>query len=93
MNKVVTRYHNLRDGILSEAYLNEQIDARQALLGDAIDRNFAIWGYTFHEHLVRHENGLHTNPKSYDEAIGQLRKSMHTRLLYLDEHFADLYKN
>lgn len=93
VNKVVTRYHDLRDGILSEAYLNEQIDARQALLGDAIDRNFAIWGYTFYEHLVRHENGLHTNPKSYDEAIGQLKKSMHTRLLYLDEHFADLYKN
>ena len=91
VDKVIARYRSLREGILSEAYLNEQIDVQQALLGDAIDRNFAIWGYTFHEHLVRHENGLHTNPKSYEEAIGQLKKAIHTRLYYLDEHITDLY--
>lgn len=90
VEKVIARYRTLREGIFSETYLNEQIDAQQALLGDAIDRNFAIWGYTFYEHLVRHENGYHMNPASYDEAIAQLKKAIHTRLTELDEHITEL---
>lgn len=92
VDKVVARYRELRDGILSEDRLYAQIDAQRALLGDAIDRNFAIWGYTFYEHLVRHENGLHTNPKNYEEAITQLKKAIHTRFDFLDAHMTDLYE-
>ena len=41
--RLAARWAELRAGELSDAALNARIDAAQAILGDAIDRNFEVW--------------------------------------------------
>ena len=47
IHQVIYRYRQLRAGILSDervsAYIQEVVD----YLGPAVDRNFAVWGYSF----------------------------------------------
>ena len=93
VDQVVHRYRELRRDILSDECLYEQIDSYVEELGGAIDRNYAIWGYSFFEKLVVDENELHTNPASYEEAVEQLKKSMHARLSFMDSHITKLYEN
>ena len=65
----------------------EQIDLQPEdtlyVLGDAIDRNFEKWGYTFEE-----KYGLlqpaERNLSSYAEALDQLRSYIHVRGEWLD---------
>lgn len=92
VDKVVKRYRELRTGILSEEYLYQQIDTYRKELGDAIDRNFVVWGYTFRDSFLSHKTEHHIDPTSYDEAIELLKKSIHTRFVFLDEHIEDLYE-
>ncbi len=47
VNKVITRYQELRKGILSETRLNAYLDDTIAWLGSAVDRNWEVWGHTF----------------------------------------------
>lgn len=47
MEKVITRYHQLRKGILSEEAVESYIAGVQSYLGPAIERNFEKWGYRF----------------------------------------------
>ncbi len=93
VDKVVARYQELRQGVLAEEYLCEQIDNYVAELGDAVVRNYAVWGYSFYDDLIVDENELHMNPTSYEEAIEQLKKSIHKRLLFLDGNIGRLYDN
>lgn len=77
---------------MSEEYLYGQIDAYVAELGDAKERNFAIWGYSFYSKLLTDTNALHRNPADYEDAIRQLKDAIHTRLSYLDDHITELYE-
>ena len=87
VEKVTDRYRQLRGGVLSEDYLNAYIDDTVRFLGDAVDRNYEVWGYTFKE-----TNELATlepeerNPKSYEEAIKQLKDAIHKRGEWMDKH-------
>ena len=84
------RYKELRQDILSEEHIYALIDKYQAELGDAIERNFAIWGYTFDESFTNEEEReLH----SYEEAVEQLKRTIRERLAFMDEHLEDLYEN
>lgn len=91
VDKVVKRYKELRQSTLSEEHIYHRIDAYAQELGDAVERNFAIWGYTFWDDFMVEETELHADPKSYEEAIAMLKKSITSRFLYLDEHITDLY--
>lgn len=88
---VVERYALLRQGVLSEEYLWEQMECCQEELGPAIERNFAVWGYTFYDDMVFGENELHYNPTNYEEATEQFQNSLHARFIFMDEHITDLY--
>ncbi|MBQ4283909.1 MAG: CotH kinase family protein [Lachnospira sp.] len=92
VDKVIARYKELRKGILSDEYFNRQIDLYKAELGEAVERNFAVWGYTFYDNLLSSENELHKNAKSYDEAIMQLKNSFKARVEFLDNNIGDLYE-
>ena len=92
VDKVVERYWELREGILSEEYLYQNIDSYAEELGAAKERNFAVWGYTFYDDLLADEKEVHINPRSYEEAILQLKNSIHKRLSLLDENITDLYQ-
>ena len=81
---VIKRYRELRKSYLSEEYLFNYIDETVAYLGDAVDRNFSVWGYT----LDSSYNSFTTSfmPRSHEEAINHLKESIHKRGVWMDEH-------
>lgn len=87
--QIIERYRELRKTYLSEEYLNRYIDETVAYLGDAVDRNFEKWGYTFEK-----ENGLlrplDRSPQSYDEALDLMRSYIHVRGEWMDENIDSL---
>ncbi len=91
--KVIARYRELRGGLLSDEALFGKIDEYILTLGDAVDRNFGIWGYTFYEGMLSNDaQGQSRDPKSYDEAIAQLKECIRLRGEFMDEHIEDLYR-
>lgn len=92
VDRVVARYWELRQSTLNEAYMYQRIDACVDELGEAAERNFAIWGYTLKEDLLAESGGLHVDPTSHEEAVELLKKSIRARFLFLDEHITDLYQ-
>lgn len=90
VDKVVKRYHELRQGVLSTEQLHQNIDDYQVELDGAIERNFAIWGYSFEKNLL---SGEGRDLKDYESAILQLKQAISRRLDYLDHHLADLYED
>ena len=83
-HRIIDRYKTLRQGVLSDEYLNRYIDDTLAYLGDAVDRNFERWGDSFHndELLTPKERNLH----SHEEAVAQLKSFISTRAAFLDEN-------
>ncbi len=84
-DRIVKRYKQLRKTYFSEEYLNGYIDDCIEYLGDAIERNFRVWGYTFKE-----ENDVlkpaERNARSYGEAVKQLKDFLRIRTAWLDEN-------
>lgn len=82
---IITRYEELRQGVLSEEYLMNYIDQTIAYLGPAIKRNFDTWGYSFlpEQNLLRGEG---REISSYDEAITQLKDFLIERGNWMDQN-------
>lgn len=88
-DQIILRYRQLRKGILSDEYLRQYIDDTVDFLGPAVDRNFAVWGYSFDPSNLDLRNKLHPderNPHSYEEAMSQMEDELFSRLEWLDEH-------
>ncbi len=92
VDKVTERYYELRKGTLSEAHMYQQIDTYVEELGDAVERNYAIWGYSFYDNLLADTTELHDDPTSYEDAVNRLKRSIETRFRFLDAHISDLYE-
>ena len=99
--KVIERYRSLRKGVLSDEYLLEFIDETVEYLGDAIDRNYEVWGYSFDPYRVSArerrsaKEGDSTdleryNPSDYEEAIKWLKRDMLEHAHWLDENIETL---
>ena len=64
-----------------------------SFLGDAADRNWEAWGYTFDPTQVRVGGKLapdERNPATYDEAVEQVKTFVQARGAWLDAHIEDL---
>ena len=87
--KVKARYKELRQTTLSDEHIESLIASYQAQLGDAVSRNFAIWGYSFDENLLagKKADGSSRDITSYDSAMTQLKDTIHDRLEFLDEEW------
>lgn len=87
--QIISRYRELRRGILSEEAVTADIRDIQAYLGTAAERNFEKWGYSFLP-----ENDLLTEDfrkiGSYEEAVEQYETRLLRRMRWLDEHIEDL---
>ena len=81
--RIISRYRMWRESVLSEEYLLNYIDETVAFLGDAIERNFEVWGYSFEEQLLLPAS---RDIKSFDEAISQLKEFITERGDWLDEY-------
>lgn len=86
---IIKRYRELRKNILSEEYLNEFIDDTIKWLGPSIERNYEVWGYSFdkeHDRLKPHWR----NPRSYEEAVEDMRECLMERLVWMDRNIESL---
>ena len=90
VEQVIETYREMRDGgILDEDRLMEEIDGIIDYLGDAVDRNFQVWGYSFDPTQLNNYNKLRPverNPQSYEEAISDLKEFLQVRGEWLDEN-------
>lgn len=90
VEQVIETYREMRDGgILDEDRLMEEIDGIIDYLGDAVDRNFQVWGYSFDPTQLNNHNKLRPverNPQSYEEAISDLKEFLQVRGEWLDEN-------
>ncbi|MBM6830185.1 CotH kinase family protein [Anaerotignum lactatifermentans] len=83
IERMIERYQELRQTYLSDEYLNQYIDDIVAYLGDAIDRNFEVWGYTFDDYMISPDE---RNPNSHEEAIQQIKDFIAERGAWMDEN-------
>ena len=94
VDRVVRRYHELRESVLSDDHMNDLLFEGRDILGPAIDRNFMRWGYTFVNFMMSTDEGdSNRNPESYPEAFNRLLQTMHQRIAFLDKNIEDLYAN
>ena len=83
VERIVQRYEELRNGSLSDEHIQEVLDGGRALLGDAVERNYTLWGYSFADETSQ-------DPHNYEEAIAQLEDVIQRRLAFLDENITTL---
>lgn len=89
INSVISRYKQLRKTYLSDEYLINYIDETVDYLGDAVKRNYDVWGYSFEQESLNVSNRLEPvdrNVKSYEESIVQLKTFIRDRGAWLDEN-------
>ena len=101
VERVIGRYRQLRQGVLSDEYLTNYIDEVIAFLGPAIERNDEVWGYSydptnlsFNQYRIPDEEQTlaEANASSYEDAIGRMEGYMLSRAEWLDEHIDTLYQ-
>ena len=84
VNRVIEIYRELRDTYLSDEYLTSYIDSVVEYLGPATERNFEVWGYTFEEYRPLDPDSR--NPRTYEDAVEQLREFCLERGAWMDEN-------
>ena len=84
VERLLARYGELRQGVLSEAYLMNYIDETLDWLGPAIDRNNDRWG----DEMANWEGLMppERNIRSHREGVEQLREWLCERGGWLDEN-------
>lgn len=101
VERVIGRYRQLREGILSDEYLLNYIQEVIDFLGPAIERNDEVWGYSydpsnlsFNQYRIPDEEQTlaEVNASSYEDAIGRMEGYMLSRAEWLDEHIDTLYQ-
>ena len=101
VQRVIARYRQLRQGILSDDYLDAYIDDVVEYLGPAIQRNDEVWGWSYDPDLLEvrqrrepdaDETLEDANPHSYEDAVGRMKGYMFSRAEWLDENIQSLYQ-
>ena len=82
-DQIIRRYRQLRQTYLSDACLDRYIDETVAYLGDAIDRNYTVWGYTLQLDLIQ---PAERNPRSQEAAVAQLKDFLQQRTRWMDQN-------
>ena len=96
--KVTERYHKLRNGILSDAYLENYIDETIAFLGTALERDWKRWQYNDLETLLAEgvyekvPPSLLVNTRSFSEEIDHMKQILFEHGTWMDENIDSLYQ-
>lgn len=86
VERVIARYRELRQTILSEAFLEQYMDDTLAFLGDAVDRNNARWAEYIASDPLMDPEGEGRNPHSQEEAVAMLKDNLFSRMEWMDEN-------
>ncbi|MDR0326281.1 MAG: CotH kinase family protein [Oscillospiraceae bacterium] len=106
VGRVVSRWRELRRGVLSEENLLRYHTEVEQWLGSAVWRNYEVWGYSFDPDRLNGrtrrrpsneemEEGLtlhDVNPSSYSEAMDWMLEYMLERGRWMDENIDALYQ-
>ncbi len=93
--RIVERYQQLRESILSDASIAAFIDATAAGLLPAAERDWARWGYYYRNggYLKPEYPGQpDRNTKTWRAEIDKLKTVLSTHGAWLDEHIDSLYQ-
>jgi len=102
VNYVIARYKSLRKGVLKEDAVESYAHDVEQWLGSAVDRNFAVWGYSFDSSqlsvLERRNPSLlamdqtveELNPSSYAEAMEWMLDYAKDRGRWMDRNIDSL---
>lgn len=92
VERIISRYRLLREGVLKEERLLSLIDETIEYLGPAVERNDTIWGYSYQDGWL---DNLDTklqplfydrNPEDYQDAVRFLKLKIMERGRFLDKH-------
>lgn len=88
-DRCIERYRELRKTYLSDEYLYNYIDEVADYLGDAVQRNYDKWGYTFEEEydLLR---PAERNPRNYEQSIEDMKEFIAIRGPWMDKNIETL---
>lgn len=91
VQRILTRYDQLRQTVLSESYLMNYIDDTLEYLGPAVERNNQRW----EEAMTQWEplSPVSRNLYSHEEAVAQLKEWLYVRGIWLDENIHTLQQN
>lgn len=102
VNYVIGRYKSLRKGVLAEDAVERYAREVEAWLGSAVERNYAVWGYSFDSSQLsvreRKNPSLASanqtledlNPSSYEEAMEWMLDYAEDRGRWLDQNMDTL---
>jgi len=101
VERVISRWRQLRRDILSEERLVAYEKEIETWLGSAVERNFDVWGYTFDPEQLStrerqrpdpttYETLREANPSSYEEAVEWMMDYIVDRGEWMDEHIDSL---
>lgn len=83
--RVVERWRELRAGALSDAAIFARLDAAQRVLGEAIERNFALWDIE----LITTSVPFYP-ANTYAEEDAAVRRWIALRTAFMDAHISEL---
>ena len=93
VERVISRYRELREGPLSDEHLLDFMDEAIEFLGPAIERNYKVWGYSFDAESLSPTNRLNPverNPSSFEEAVQDMKDFIVGRGAWLDRNIENL---
>lgn len=95
--KLIERYHELRENILSNENLIKYIDGTTSFLDNSIKRDWDRWGYFYtsdylFDTIDKNGNVINRNTKTYDEEIQKIKTTLVTHGNWLDENIDSLYQ-
>jgi len=90
VDAVAAKWQELRAGVLSEASMLQRISDDVVFLGDAIDRNFALYPHSL-EYSMLDRDEEKDQIHSYQQAIVQLINCVIERGRFMDDHIWALY--
>ncbi|MEG0128853.1 MAG: CotH kinase family protein [Clostridium sp.] len=92
LDKVKSRYLQLRKSYLNEKYILSYIDKTVDEIGPAKDRNFKVWGEVFNSYVWPNPEDPRT--KSYEEEIDSMKKFIIDHGRWMDNYFeSEKYKD
>lgn len=92
-DQVIERYRQLRETILSDERLESYLRGAADYLGPARERNDQRWGYSYDPANVEANMKLvpdERNPRSYEEALAQMKDSLLGRAAWLDRNIENI---
>lgn len=89
VERIIERYWEIRNTVFSDEYIDKFINDTVRYLGDSVERNYSVWGYSFSdEHDMLHPT--ERNPRSHEESIEQMHTFLDKRLAWMDENIESL---